>query len=125
MKIYSGVTLSNMCFGYKSVLKKDFDRGLIPLKRDITGRKLKKGYVSVDHTIPKSKGGKSNINNYSLMDSFINNKRGSKPLKPFIDLESLVEYINVMINVKTPDIDGVEYLKGWLKNLLRALKEGK
>lgn len=114
--------VDNVSFGYKSVLKKDFERGFIPLKRDITGRPLRKGYLSVDHTIPKAKGGKSNIYNYSLMDSFINNKRGSKPLKSYIDLASLVEYINVMINVKTPDIDGVDYLRGWLKNLLKELK---
>ncbi len=112
-------------FGYKSVLKKEFLNKKIPLKKDITGHILKPEYLSVDHTIPKNKGGKSNLFNYSLMDSFINNKRGEKPLKPFIDLESLVEYINVMLNVKTMDLDGVEYLKGWLPNLLKALKEGK
>ena len=65
------------------------------------------------------------VYNYSLMDSFVNNKRGEKPIKQFIDLESLVEYINVMLNVKTMDLDGVEYLKGWLPTLLKALKEGK
>lgn len=116
------VECSSLSFGYKSVLKKNFELGLIPLKKDITGHKLKKEYLSVDHTIPKVRGGKSDIYNYSLMDSFINNKRGAKPLKQFIDLESLIEYINVMINVKTPDVDGVDYLKGWLKNLLKELK---
>lgn len=115
----------NPNFGYKSILKKEFLRGKIPLKRDITGQKLNPKYISVDHTIPKNKGGKSSISNYSLMDSFVNNKRGEKPIKPFIDLESLVEYINVMLNVKTMDLDGVEYLKGWLPTLLKALKEGK
>ena len=46
-------------------------------------------------------------------------------IKQFIDLESLVEYIMVMLNVKTMDLDGVDYLKGWLPNLLKAMKEGK
>ena len=119
------IAIEGISFGYKSVLKKDFDRGLIPLKRDITGHKLKRGCSTVDHTIPKSKGGKSNLYNYSLMNDLINNKRGNKPLKPYIDLESLVEYISVMLNVKTEDIDGVDYLRGWLKNLLKAIKEGK
>ena len=59
------------------------------------------------------------------MDSFVNNKRGERPIKQFIDLESLVEYIMVMLNVKTMDLDGVDYLKGWLPNLLKAMKEGK
>ena len=35
-------------FGYKSILKKEFERGAIPLKRDITGKALKRGYSSVD-----------------------------------------------------------------------------
>lgn len=112
-------------FGYKSILKKEFERGAIPLKRDITGKALKKGYSSVDHTIPKSKGGKSNLFNYSLMDSIANQKRGNKPIKDFIDLESLVEYISIMLDVDTYDLDGVKYIKGWLKNLLKALKENK
>ena len=112
-------------FGYKSILKKEFLRGKIPLKKDITGHKLNPKYISVDHTIPKNKGGKSSLYNYSLMDSFVNNKRGEKPIKQFIDLESLVEYIVVMMDVKTMDFDGVDYLKGWLRTLLKAMKEGK
>lgn len=111
-------------FGAKSVLKKDFDKGLIPLKKDITGHPLKRGEATLDHTIPKSKGGSSNIYNYSLMNGFINNKRGNNPIKPYINLESLIEYIKVMLDVKTPDVDGVDYLRGWLRTLLRALREG-
>ncbi len=112
-----------VCFGNKSILKTEFDRGNIPLKRDITGHKLKRGESSVDHTIPKSKGGSSSLYNYSLMNPIANNKRSSKPIKQFIDLESLIEYIRVMLEVKTFDLDGVEYLKGWLKILQRAIKE--
>ena len=112
-------------FCAKSILRTEFDRGAIPLKRDITGHKLKRGEASLDHTIPKSKGGKSDLYNYSLMNPIANNKRSNNPIKPYIDLESLVEYINVIINVKTMEFDGVDYLKGWLKTLLRALKEGK
>jgi hypothetical protein len=59
------------------------------------------------------------------MDVVINNKRGSKPIKQYIDLESLIEYIRVFLEVKTPNTDGIEYLKGWLKTLQRAIKEGK
>ena len=119
------IVISQISFENKSILKTEYERGRIPLKRDITGHKLKKGYESVDHTIPKSKGGKSNLYNYSLMDSIANNKRGNKPIKPFIDLESLVEYVSVMLDVKTPDLDGVDYVKKWLKTLLKAFKENK
>ena len=59
------------------------------------------------------------------MDEKANRLRGNKPLKPHIDLESFIEYVKVMLNVKTEELDGVEYLKGWLPNLLTALKEVK
>jgi len=59
------------------------------------------------------------------INQFANNKRGNKPIKPFIDLESLVEYVSVMLDVKTPDLDGVDYVKKWLKTLLKAFKENK
>lgn len=112
-------------FQYKSVLKEEFRAGRIPLKKDITGALLKRGEETVDHTIPKSKGGKSNLFNYSLMSEKANKTRGNKPLKSYIDLESFIEYVKVMLNVKTDDLDGVEYLKGWLPNILKAIKENK
>lgn len=117
--------VDNISFENKSILKTEFQRGRIPLKKDITGQPLRKGNETVDHTIPKSKGGKSNLYNYSLMSSLANNKRGNKPIRQFIDLESLIEYIRVMLDVKTMDLDGVDYLRGWLKNFLKALKENK
>ena len=110
-------------FQAKSILKTEFCRGRIPLKKDITGRKIKN--VTVDHTIPKSKGGKSELYNYSLMDSVSNMERSNKPIRKSIDLESLIDYILVMLDVKTDSFNGVKYLKGWLRTLKRALKEGK
>lgn len=110
-------------FGAKSILKTEFDRGNIPLKRDITGHILKRGEASIDHTIPKSKGGKSDLFNYSLMNQIANNKRGNKPIKPFVDIEAFAEYIKVMLDVKTMDFDGTEYVKKWLRNFLKALKQ--
>lgn len=116
--------ISNITFGYKSTIRKDFIDGRIPLKKDITGHKLTKENVTNDHTIPKSKGGKSNLYNYSLMAKDINIIRGAKPLKQFIDIESLVEYIRIMLDVKTDRTNGVEYVKGFLRNLSKELKKG-
>ena len=116
------VEVHPISFGNKSILKTEFDRGNIPLKRDITGNKLIKGETTVDHTIPKSKGGASNLYNYSLMNAVANNKRSNKPLKPYVDIEAFAEYIKVMLDVKTMDLDGVDYIKGWLRNFLREIK---
>ena len=114
--------VDSVTFGYKSVLKKDFDSGKIPLKKDITGHPLKRGQATVDHTIPKSKGGKSELYNFTLMNKEANMARGNKPLRYFIDFESLIEYIRTMLDVKTEHINGVEYVKKWLKNLTKELK---
>ena len=119
------ITFDGVNFTAKSILKTEFFNGNIPLKRDITGTQLNKHRISIDHTIPKSKGGKSVLYNYSLIDSVINNKRGSKPIQQYIDLESFIEYIRVMLNVKTEKFDGIEYLKQWLKTLQKAVKENK
>lgn len=115
----------NPTFQYKSVLKKDFRRGLIPLKRGGYGDKLVRGEETVEHIIPKSKGGKSNIFNYMLVSLKQNQKRGNRPFKDFVKLEPLLEYFSVMLDVKTEDIDGVEYVKGIIKTMLKALREGK
>lgn len=117
--------ICNITFGARSILKKEFERGKIPLKKDITGHELRRGESTLDHTIAKSKKGPSNLYNYSLMNPIANNKRGNKPIRGYIDLESLIEYIRVFLDVKTMEFDGIDYLRGWLKTLQRALREGK
>ena len=43
--------------------------------------------------------------------SVINNKIGNKPIRKYIYLESLIEYLRVIIDVKTPNLDCVKYVK--------------
>lgn len=113
----------SLTFQYNSILKKEFKRGAIKLTKDITGSPLSKKTASLDHTIPKSKGGKSCLANYNLMNRLANMLRGNKPLKEVIDLESLIEYIIVMLNTDTGKFNGIEYLKKWLPNLHKEIKD--
>lgn len=113
----------SLTFQYNSILKKEFKRGAIKLSKDITGQPLTKKVASLDHTIPKSKGGKSCLANYNLMNRLANMLRGNKPLKEVIDLESLIEYIIVMLNTDTGKFNGIEYLKKWLPNLHKEIKD--
>lgn len=115
------ITLSPINFGYKSILKSEYLEGNIKLKKDITGNIMTKDNVTLDHTIPKVRGGKSRLDNYSLMVDYVNHRRGSNNLRSMIDLPSLIDYISVMINTKTRDFDGVKYLRGWLKNLRKEI----
>lgn len=115
------ISFDSTGFGYKSILKKEFLEGNIKLKRDITGRPINKDNVTLDHTVPKARGGKSALENYSLMDIAINAKRGTQPLTDFIDLKSLIDYIIVMLDVDLENLNGVEYVKKWLRNLRREV----
>lgn len=45
-----------------------------------TGRKLKPEEMSMEHVLPRSKGGKKSWDNIVLADKKINSKRGNKPL---------------------------------------------
>lgn len=115
------VILSPISFGYKSILKSEYLKGNIKLKKDITGNILTKDNVTLDHTVPKVRGGKSRLDNYSLMVDYINHRRGSKKLGDIIDLPSFIDYIMVMLNTHTEYFDGTEYLKGWLRNLRKEI----
>lgn len=108
-------------FGYKSVLKDEYLRGKIKIKKDITGHTIDKDTVSLDHTVPKYRGGKSQLENYSLMNTFINQRKGHNKLTNFIDLKSLVDYIIVMMDVDTEKINGIDYLRLWLRNLRKEI----
>ena len=116
---------SQLTFQYSSILKDEFKRGAIKLTKDITGSPLSKKTASLDHTIPKSKGGKSCLANYNIMNRMANMLRGNTPLKDVINLESLIEYIIVMLNTDTGKFNGIEYLKKWLPNLHKEIKENK
>ena len=115
------VTSVDINFGYKSPLKREFLNGNIKLERDITGHKINKRNVTLDHTIPKARGGKSKLSNYSLMDMVTNAIRNTNSLKGMIDIPSLIDYIIVMLNVHTEHLDGIEYLKEWLPNLRKEV----
>ena len=108
-------------FGYKSILKQEFLNGNIKIRKDITGHKIDKKSVTLDHTIPLARGGKSVLGNYSLMNGLINRIRNTDSLKGFIDVGSLLDYIIEMMSVKTENLDGIEYLKEWLPNLRKEV----
>ena len=115
------ILLTLTTFGYHSPLKTEFLKGNIPLKNDITGHKISKKNATLDHTIPRARGGKSNLENYSIMDKITNMNRGTKSLKGLIDVPSFIDYIIVMLNTDLEHFNGTEYLKKWLPNLRKEV----
>lgn len=112
-------------FGYSNELKTLFKKGLLPtVKVDAAGNKLTKKNVTLDHIIPKCKGGKSVTENYMLAEKGFNNQRGSDPLTEWITMEDLIRYLNQFINIRVGKFIGNNYIAEVLKTLEKASELG-
>lgn len=112
-------------FQYSNKIKTLFKKGLLPtVKVDVAGNKLTKKNVTLDHIIPKSKGGKSCTGNYMLAEKKFNWDRGNTPLKEWITPEGIVKYLNQFIGVRVKGFNGDEYIKEILKTLDKANELG-
>ncbi len=112
-------------FGYSNELKTLFKRGLLPsVKVDAAGNKLTKKNVTLDHIIPKSKGGESITENYMLAEKKFNSDRGADPLAKWTTMEGLIKYLNQFIGVRVCKFIGNEYVASVLKTLERANELG-
>ena len=108
-------------FTYSNELKTLFKKGLLPtVKVDVMGNKLTKKNVTLDHIIPKSKGGKSVTGNYTLAEKKFNNNRGADPLNEWTTMEGLVTYLNQFIGVRVGKFIGNEYITEVLRTLEKA-----
>lgn len=115
----------SLSFGYNNQLKTLFLRGKLPsVQYDISGRKLTKKNVTLDHVIPKSKGGPSNMSNYTLATYEFNQLKGNKPMKDFLTIENLTRYIKQFLDVHVDNFWGNKYIKDLLETLKRADEMG-
>ena len=117
--------VDNVGFGYNNQLKTLFKKGKLPtVQYDISGRKLTKKNVTLDHIIPKSKGGKSIQENYMLATAEFNHMRGNTPLRDFMTNENLVKYLSQFIDIVVDNFCGNKYIKGVLGTLEKANELG-
>lgn len=99
-------------FGYQHYLKTMWKKGQLPqVKYGFYGEKLTPKNVSLEHLEPKSKGGKTDIDNLVLASNKINNARGDKPLGKFLNLKAMAQYLEQFVNIKVGKFDGNEYIK--------------
>lgn len=118
-------TVTPVTFGYNNELKTLFKKGKLPsVKYDVTGRRLTKKNATLDHVIPRSKGGKSVTENFMLATAEFNQIRGNKPLKDFLTVEGFSRYINQFIDVVVDGFNGNKYIKGLLNTLDKANELG-
>ena len=110
-----------IAFGYYNILKTLYQKGKIKPKYGLYGDRLTKDTVSLEHIVPKSKGGKTETGNLALTSKKMNNLRGNKPIEDFLTPENLARYIDYFLHVKIPEFDGVKYVKELLKSINKAL----
>ena len=111
---------SPIIFGYKSILKTLFKEGKLPSVRvDIYGKPIKsdmKG-LTIEHIVPKAKGGKSKLANYALANYADNQRRSAEELLKFTTIENIKNWYNQFKGVILPNFNGDEYIKEGIKNL--------
>lgn len=111
--------------GYNWRVKKLFDQGKLPtVKHDISGRKLTKDNRTVDHIIPKSKGGKVIDENVMLATAEFNSLRGNRDIKDFITAENFVKWANQYLDINIDGFNGTKYIKGIINTIWGNPKKG-
>lgn len=78
-----------------------------------TGKFVKPKFRSVEHILPKSKGGKNNIRNYAMSDRQVNSERGNMPMKSWLNihpdyLQNMKNYVKKYMGF---NIDGIDHGK--------------
>ena len=107
-----------IAFGFKSVLKTEWQKGNLPkVTRDIYGDVLIKGQETIEHIIPKSKGGKSALSNYALANAGNNFRRSNFDLGSFTNTDIIKGYLKQFEGIELPNFNGDEYIKGLTKTL--------
>ena len=105
-------------FGYSNVLKTQYIKGnLKTVKYGFYGDKLSKKTVTLEHLKPKSKGGKSELENFVLASRYRNQLRGNNDIRGYIDKENVLRYLLQFVGIKAENFNGDNYIMMILKTL--------
>ena len=108
-------------FGHKSIIKTLYKNGELPtVTKDIYGKPLSADTVTLEHIIPKSKGGGSNLKNYALANAEDNFKRSSQDIMQHTTKANINEYLDQFTGIIKQGFDGDVYIKN-IKNLFKSL----
>ena len=99
-------------FGYSHPLKTMYLKGKLPtVKHGIYGEILSKSNVTLEHLVPVSLGGKTELNNLALAAKYKNNERGIEDLFRHTNMDKVILYLDQFKNVITSDFIGNKYIK--------------
>lgn len=108
--------ISKVNFGYHTHIKDCWLAGKLPtVTKGLYGIPLTKKTVSNEHIIPVAEGGKTEQGNIALANKYINNLRGTKPIKEFLTRTQLNKYleqfIDVVVEYKGKIFRGNDYIR--------------
>lgn len=108
-------------FKHKSIIKTLYKNGELPtVTKDIYGKPLNANTVTLEHIIPKSKGGKSNLRNYALANAEDNFRRSSDDILKHTTKNNVNEYLDQFVGIVKQGFDGDLYIKN-IKNLFKTM----
>lgn len=88
------------------------DGELPTVTKGIYGEILTPKNISVEHLLPKVKGGTSHLENLALADVVINNQRSAQPLRIFVTPQSAKDYLNQFKGIVVRQFNGDTYIRG-------------
>lgn len=108
-------------FGYSNPLKTMFKKGQLPsVKYGFYGEKLTTKNVTLEHLLPCSQGGKTELKNLVLATANKNQERGISPLSSMLNWEYAGRYLEQFRDVKLKNFDGNKYID-MILNTIREL----
>lgn len=111
--------------GYNSKLKTLWKAGKLPqVKYGFYGDKLTIENCSVEHIQPVAKGGLTVFDNIVIASKNLNNKRGDKPLKDFINFKAMAKYFEQFINLEVDGFNGNNYIAQVMQKVGKVLQRG-
>ena len=121
MKI--GPTRPQPTFGYSNKLKTLYKKGQLPIKYGFYGDALTKSNVSLEHLLPHSKGGKTELSNLVLASKEKNNARGAEDLANYFNPDTFKQYLDQFIDIKVKGFNGNDYIDKIIKTVKTLLSK--
>lgn len=118
--------VGGVSFGYQNILKTLYKKGkLSSVKYGFYGDELTKGNVSLEHILPRSRGGDTKLYNLVLASANKNQERAAKPLNEMLNWECVGRYLEQFRHVHVGTFNGNQYIEMILKTIKRVLKNEK
>jgi hypothetical protein len=115
--LVQGVPPYNPNFQYSSPLKTLWRKGKLPVKYGFYGDILTQRNISLEHLLPHSQKGKTNLSNLVLASKAKNNARGNEPIDKYLDVKTVMKYLAQFKDIRINGFDGNKYIAGIVATL--------